>query len=194
MPPKIIFSRDDVVNAAFDIVRKSGLRDFTARRIAECLNSSTAPVYSYFNSMDELRQEVMKMGEKLVLDYTMRPYTKSVFLNMGTGLILFANENRELFRVLMLDNSESRDLLEDFMDTLEEELRRDELISLLPQKERRDIMTRMGIFAHGYASLVCVGIIEDVTKNTAIKTMYEMGRDVIDIALMKAGIKKTLSE
>ena len=57
MPPKTIFLREDVINAAFELVKKSGFRDFTARKIAEELNSSTAPVYSCFNSMDELKEE-----------------------------------------------------------------------------------------------------------------------------------------
>lgn len=194
MAPKTIFSAEDVANAAFEVVRKNGFKDFTARRVAEELNSSTAPVYSCFRSMEELRQEVMKRGEKLVLEYTMRPYTKSVFLNMGTGLVLFAQENRELFRVLMLESGENRELLNHFITTLADELNRDELISLLPKKERRAVMKRMGVFAHGYAALLCAGILDDISKKTAIKTMYDMGRDVIDVALMKAGIKKSLDD
>lgn len=193
MPPKTIFLREDVISAAFELVKKSGFRDFTARGIAEELNSSTAPVYSCFNSMDELRTEVLARGEKLALEYMMKPYTKSIFLNMGTGFVLFAQENKELFRVLILESPETKGMLEQFMKELYAELVKDELVSLLPEKDRKEILRRMGIFSHGLASLICVGLHDDVTKNEAISIMYNMGKDVIDMALVKAGIKKSFT-
>jgi len=190
MPPKAVFNRDDIIATAFEIVKKSGFRDFSTRKIADELHSSTAPVYSYFSSMDDLKAEVLERAEKLMLEYTMKPYTKSVFLNMGTGLVLFAQENRELFRALLLEGGDTRALLDTFLTSLTNELDRDELISLLPQKERREVMNRMAIFTHGFASLLCVGLIDEVSKNAAIKTMYNMGRDVIDAAFKKAGLKE----
>jgi len=193
MPPKTIFLREDVINAAFELTKKSGFRDFTARRVAEELNSSTAPVYSCFKNMEELREEVLLRGEKLALEYTLKPYTKSVFLNMGTGFVLFAQENRELFRVLILESPETRGILKQFMKALYAELVKDELISQLPEEDRKEVLRRMGIFSHGLASLICVGIHNDLTKNEAISIMYNMGKDVIDVALIKAGIKKSFT-
>ena len=193
MAPKTQFSRDDIVNTAFEIVKKSGFRDFSARRVAEEMNASTAPVYSCFSSMDELRAAVLQRSEELMLEYTMKPYTKSVFLNMGTGLVLFSQENRELFRALLLESGETRLLFENFIKTLMEELDRDELISLLPGKDRKDVMNRMMIFTHGFASLICVGLHDEVTKKEAIKIMYDMGRDVIESALSKTGIKHSFT-
>ena len=190
MPPKVMFTRDDVIRAAFEVVKKNGFRDFTARRIAAELKSSTAPVYSSFSSMDELKNELLSRAEKLVLEYTMRPYTKSVFLNMGTGLVLFAQENRELFRSLLMESNDSRVLLNEFLKTILDELKKDELLSLLPEKDRKEVMNRMALFAYGHAALICVGIIDPIDKNTAIRTMYEMGKDVIEVALKKAGIEK----
>jgi len=194
MAPKTIYSRDDIIRAAFKLVRKSGFRDFSARKVADEFNASTAPVYSYFSSMDELKSEVLLNAEKLMLDYTMEPYTKSVFLNMGTGLVLFAQENRELFRALLLESGETRVLLKNFLKALISELDRDELVSLLPPKERKEVMNRMAIFTHGFASLICVGILDEVSRKEAIKTMYDMGRDVIETALLKAGVRHSFTE
>jgi len=190
MPPKAVFNRDDIITTAFETVKKSGFREFSARKIADELHSSTAPVYSYFSSMDDLKSEVLGRAENLMLEYSMKPYTKSVFLNMGTGLVLFAQENRELFRALFLESGETRSVIKKIRKALTDELDSDELLSQLPLKERREVMNRMAIFAHGFASLLCVGLIDEVSKNAAIKTMYNMGRDVIDIALKKAGINE----
>ena len=174
---------------AFEIVKVNGFRDLSARKIAERLGSSTAPVYSYFESMDELKRIILLKAETLMRGYLFEEYTRSVFLNMGTGVILFAMENRELFRVMFLDNNISGKFLQDFLDSLAAELYRDELVSLLPREDREEILRRMAIFAHGYASLICSGIIQNVSRKDIISTMYNMGRDVISSALVKNGIQ-----
>ena len=143
--------------------------------------------------MEELREEVLLRGEKLALEYTLKPYTKSVFLNMGTGLVIFAQENRELFRVLILESPETRGILKQFMKSLYAELGKDEIISQLPEEDRKEVLRRMGIFSHGLASLICVGIHNELTKNEAMSIMFNMGKDVIDVALIKAGIKKSFT-
>ena len=188
MPPKTIFSSEDVIVAALELVKKSGFRDFSARRVAEELKSSTAPVYSCFSSMEELKTEVLARAEAIMLDYSMRPYTGSVFLNMGTGLALFAGEERELFRALLLEGGETADMFEHFIHALEQELDRDELVSQLPVPDRKGVMRRMAIFTYGYATLIHNGMFEKVDRGRIIKTMLETGRDVIDAALRRAGI------
>ncbi len=194
MPPKTLFTREDVISSALDLVINSGFSDFSARRVADELKSSTAPVYSYFKSMDELKNEVLRRAEKIMLEYSTRTYTKSVFLNMGTGMVLFSQDYRELFRVMLLESGETRELMKNLLVELSADLDRDELVSVLPEKERQEVMRRMAIFTHGFASLICVGLIDDVSKNQVIKTMYNMGRDVISTALRKAGMSELIQE
>jgi len=185
MPPKVTFTRDDVIDAAFNIVREEGLRDLSARKIAEHLNSSTAPVYSYFASMDELKLEVLGRAETMMLEYARRPYTSSVFLNMGTGLTEFARDNSALFHAMFLENNDSLAIINSFYRSLYDEVMKDDLVSKIPPRERKEVMRRMAIFTHGFASMVCVGLVKDVDKKFIIKTMYDMGRDVIDCAFRK---------
>lgn len=186
MPPKTTFAREDVVNAAFEIVREKGFRELTSRRIAERIGASTAPVYSCFSSMDELKREIMRRAEALMLEYARTRYTASVFLNMGTGLTLFARDNRELFHSMFLENSDARELVKSFFKSLEAEAEKDDLIAALPASKRVEVFNRMAMFTHGFASLICVGLIRAADKNFIIKTMYEMGRDVIDYAMFKS--------
>ena len=46
---KPVFSREDVVAAGLALVRREGMALMTARRVADELESSTAPVYSNFS-------------------------------------------------------------------------------------------------------------------------------------------------
>lgn len=185
MPPKITFTRDDVIDAAFNIVREEGLRDLSARKIADHLGSSTAPVYSCFDSMDDLKLAVLGRAEAMMLEYARRPYTSSVFLNMGTGLTEFARDNRALFHAMFLENNDSLEIINSFYRSLSDEVMKDDLVSTIPEGERREVMRRMAIFTHGFAAMVCVGLVKDVDKKFIIKTMYDMGRDVIDCAFRK---------
>lgn len=191
MPPKVTFTSDAVVTAGFDLVRERGFGELSARMIADRLNSSTGPVYTIFSSMDELKSEVLKLAEGLLMEYAYRPYTKSVFLNMGTGIALFALDNPILFRSMFMETSGKANIFEESIQKMAGHLDEDELVSRLSENERADVVSKMSIFTFGYACLMCTGVIKGVDKKTIIKTMLDMGRDVIDRALERCvGIER----
>jgi hypothetical protein len=187
MPPKVTFTSDVVTAAGFEIVKERGFRELSARNIAGRLNSSTGPVYTAFSSMDSLKAEVLKMAESLLLEYAYRPYTKSVFLNMGTGITLFALENPVLFRSMFIESSGRATIFEECIRKMAAHLDEDELVSKLSEKGRAEVVNKMSIFTYGYASLICTGVIKDVDKKIIIKTMLDIGRDVIESALVQCG-------
>ena len=45
MAPKNKFTKEEIINAAFDIAKVDGLGAITVRRVAQKLNSSIAPIY-----------------------------------------------------------------------------------------------------------------------------------------------------
>jgi len=187
MPPKTIFNEEEVIKAAFELAVEGGINIISARKIADKLKSSTAPVYSTFESMDLLKTEVFKRAQKLMLDYATKPYTGSIFLNMGTGYALFARDYQKLYRSIFLDNEISEDMLQNFMNQLTGEMKKDDMLQHLPEAEQLSVMDRMAIFTHGYAAFICAGYYKDVSRQDIIKAMYDMGRDVIGHALYRHG-------
>jgi AcrR family transcriptional regulator len=185
MPPKTKYTRDEVIRAAVNVVEKNGLKSLTARSVAAKLGSSTAPVYSHFAKMDELALCVMRETQRTLLEYTSRVYTDRVFLNMGTGVALFANEHRLLYRALMLEGDSYRDVVHEFIETLESELTKDGRFTSLSDSERRVLLRKMWTFTHGLASLICVGLIRDCDQNYIINTLTDVGTDVIGATLAK---------
>ena len=125
MPPKVTFIKEDVIQAAFSIVQEQGLKRLSARKVAQRLKSSTAPVYSHFNSMKELEKEVLKKAKDLLLQYTRASYTDRVFLNMGTGCAVFSREHSELFRAIFLGRDAFKDIVEEFLLNLSESVTQD---------------------------------------------------------------------
>ena len=110
MPPKAKFSKQEITQAALNIVRKNGLSALSARSLGEALLSSARPIFTTFKNMGEVLSEVIKSADNIYQGYLNKemkrgeypPYKAS-----GIGYIRFAKEERELFKLLfMRDRSE----------------------------------------------------------------------------------------
>ena len=64
MPPKAKFTKEEIVNAAFEIVRKNGLSCLTARTLGSTLGSSARPIFTVFSGMDDVIAEVKACARK----------------------------------------------------------------------------------------------------------------------------------
>jgi AcrR family transcriptional regulator len=185
MPPKQQYSREDVIKAAVKVVEQAGIKRLTARRVAGQLGSSTAPVYKHFSHMDDLALEVMRSGQRLLLKYSARPYTDRLFLNMGTGVAMFALEHSLLYRALLLEGDEYRDLVAESLEIMRSEMGRDEELAPLPLAEQRRLLDKMWTYTHGLASLICTGFIKGCNQDLIIRSLMDVGADVIGATLAK---------
>ena len=66
MPRKQIYTKEKIIDRAYDYLRKEGLKNFDARNLSKEIGMSTMPIYSYFESMDFLLQEVQNKAERIV--------------------------------------------------------------------------------------------------------------------------------
>lgn len=105
MPPKVKVTKEEIINAAVDIVRNSGAQAINARTIASTLNCSTQPVFSNFATMDELRLTVVEKADILCQEYMRREVESGKFPTYkanGMAYIRFAKEEKELFKLLYM--------------------------------------------------------------------------------------------
>ena len=51
MPPSVKFTKEEIVNAALQVVREKGAAALTTRQIAAVLGVSTRPIFTYFQNM-----------------------------------------------------------------------------------------------------------------------------------------------
>lgn len=185
MPPKIRYTRKEVIRAAVRVVEGAGLKALTARGVAVKLGASTAPVYQHFATMDELLVEVIRETQRSLLEYASRPYTERVFLNMGTGIAMFACEHPLLYRALMLEGDRFGDVVRELLDTLESEMIKDKRFGSLSSHERHVLLRKMWTFTHGLASLISVGLIKNCTQDHVVATLLDVGTDVIGATLAR---------
>ncbi|WP_022669071.1 TetR/AcrR family transcriptional regulator [Desulfospira joergensenii] len=100
MPPKFKFSKKEIVDSAFKLVRFKGWDMLSARSLANELGSSSKPIYSYFKSMEELEETIAKKGVDLLYEYMIRERTDDPWHNHGIGYVMFAQKEKRLFRAL----------------------------------------------------------------------------------------------
>jgi len=97
MPPKFKFTREEIVQAAFGIVREHGWKGLSARSIATKLNSSSKPIYGYFTSMADLEEEVVIKAVDLLYEYMIVKRTDDPWHDHGIGYALFGLMEKKLF-------------------------------------------------------------------------------------------------
>ncbi len=186
MPRKSVFSRQDVIQAAYDLVEEHGLHKLSARTVADRLQSSTAPVYTNFQTMDDLTREVLHRGKDLLQMYATGPHTEHIFLNMGIGVIKYARDHSNMYRALFLESSAYKDILNDLRAFLLLVLDRDERLSCLSQPQKDDLLTKMSIITHGIAAQVCVGLIDVRGDEDISETLRSVGSSVVATAIAEA--------
>ena len=63
MPTKIRISKDMILDAAFEIVRKDGIEKLSNRELANKLKCSIRPIYYQFENVEEMQKELYKKIE-----------------------------------------------------------------------------------------------------------------------------------
>jgi len=101
MPRKTQFTIDDVITAAFELVREKGLAGLSAPSVAEKMGCSTMPIYSHFKNMQALEDEVIQKAWTLVMEYESRQYTGDDWIDQAMGYVLFARDERNLFKSML---------------------------------------------------------------------------------------------
>ena len=110
MPPNVKFTKEEIVGAALRVTRTGGIGSLTARSLAAELGASTRPMFTYFDSMDDLKHEVHNAAQDLYRSYVERGLAEPIpFLGVGQCYIRFAREEPELYKLLFLERLDDTD-------------------------------------------------------------------------------------
>ena len=103
MPPAVKFQKEQIVSAAMDVARKRGIDAVTAREVARELGGSVGPIFTWFDTMEQLRAEVRAGAMDRYRDYIEQGLAGDIpFLGIWRQYLLFAKEEPELYRLLFL--------------------------------------------------------------------------------------------
>lgn len=99
-PRNTQFSREDIVGAAFQLVREHGWNGFSVQAVAKAINSSTMPIYSQFANVRELEDEVCVRAMELLKTRLLEERTGDKWIDQAISYVRFAVEETHLFRCL----------------------------------------------------------------------------------------------
>ncbi|MDY0108916.1 MAG: helix-turn-helix domain-containing protein [Candidatus Krumholzibacteria bacterium] len=170
-----------------DVLVQEGVQSVTARRVAEALGASTAPVYRNFASMEALLGALRQRGIEVVLDYCRRPWSQDSFLSMGLGFIHFAVENPQLFRTLYLEPAGTDCPEREILGALSQDLDRHPFLGTLPQAQKDELLFQASIYSLGIAATVVSGRWEQPDLTTVEGWLRSVGGLLIRAALLSAG-------
>jgi len=198
MPKETVFTREDILDAAFDIFRREGLNALSVRKIAALVGSSTAPVYSCFSGIDEIREALMQEAFERLIHYTEKTYTEDIFLNIGLGMLEFATDYPIVYRTIFLEDARGRDMFRRFSETSKIQMRKEPSLLIFSDNEIDSILDKLTVYTHGLAAMICAGIIENPSAESLYTRLAQTGGDIIGATAFMAGkwpeYAKNLSE
>ena len=103
MPPKAKFTREEIIETALNIAAEKGVKSLTARELGSALGTSSRPIFTAFQNMEEVLNEVRKAALDKFELYARRAMNFSpVYKELGVQMILFATEHPKLYRLLFM--------------------------------------------------------------------------------------------
>ena len=105
MPPKAKFTKEQITKAALSVVSEKGVQALTAKELGAALGTSTTPIFTVFNSMQEVQDAVMLAAMERFEEYAHKAaHIKPVFKQVGMQMILFAKEEPKLYQLIFMSS------------------------------------------------------------------------------------------
>lgn len=104
MPPAVRFTRDAVLNAACQLMRRKGIDALNARAIAKELGGSTQPIFRLFTNMEDLHRELILYVARQFQAHAEADMAQSdsPYIQLCTTYLLYGRDEPELFKLLFM--------------------------------------------------------------------------------------------
>lgn len=163
MPPKCKFTKEEIIEAALEMVKADGIEAVTARALGAKLGTSSKPVFGLFQNMDELLQQVIRAARNEYNKYIkIGLVQESAFKGVGLQYILFAKNEPKLFQLLfMTQQNEKMDAagtLPMIDDNYREILLSVQKMYGLDEDDSKRLYRHLWIYTHGIAALLATGV------------------------------------
>lgn len=155
MPPTVRFTRDAVLHAACQLMRREGMEALNARAIAKELGGSTQPIFRLFTNMEDLHRELILYVARQFQAHAEEDMAQSdsPYIQLCTTYLLYGRDEPELFKLLFMRDRVSEGQYSDQTNF-------DLVFNIIKKETRLDDETalrffeRTWLFIHGLA--VCI--------------------------------------
>lgn len=174
MPPKAKFNRNEIIDTALCITREQGIEAVTARELGNRLGSSARPIFTVFESMDEVKELVILKSKELYGQYVEEGLNQeTAFKGVGIAYIRFAMEQPKLFQLLFMTpvegNKDISMILPVIDDNYDKILKSVQEPYCLENQAAENICQHLWTYTHGIATMIATGIchytMEQISEN-----------------------------
>ena len=104
MTPTVRFTRDAVLHAACQLMRREGMEALNARAIAKELGGSTQPIFRLFTNMEDLHRELILYVARQFQAHAEADMAQSdsPYIQLCTTYLLYGRDEPELFKLLFM--------------------------------------------------------------------------------------------
>ena len=96
-----VYTKDQILKAAYEVVESEGFSGFTARNIAKKMGISTQPIYLEFKNMSYLKNTLLdEICNHLYYDIFPEVRTGDTIIDLGLNYVYFAKEQSNLYNAL----------------------------------------------------------------------------------------------
>lgn len=106
MPPKPKFTKEQIVQTALGFVSQKGVEALTAKELGDALGSSARPIFTVFNSMKEVQDEVRAAAMHRFESFAEQKLPgMPLFKQVGMQMVLFGAREPKLFQLLFMQEN-----------------------------------------------------------------------------------------
>ena len=181
MPPKKKYTKQQIIDKAFEIAREEGISSITVRKVADRLNSSTAPIYVNFEDVEELIEGIIEKTFAISKQILNNQNSGQPFKDIGLASIKFAREYSILFQeIIMSQNDYMEDYDQNLGEILIEEMKKDPQLEDFSELELKKILLKMRILQTGLSVMVSNNLFEeDLDEEKEVKLLDEIAEDIV---------------
>lgn len=119
MPPKAKYSKEEIIETALNVVSEKGVSALTAKELSCALQTSTSPIFTFFDSMSQVLEAVKAAAMKRFEDYYNKiEESMPEFKKIGMQMILFAKEEPRLYQLIFMTENENAESFDDIYSHL----------------------------------------------------------------------------
>ncbi|MBQ9927594.1 MAG: TetR/AcrR family transcriptional regulator [Lachnospiraceae bacterium] len=160
MARKESITKEDILNAAFELLQEEGAEQVTARKLAAKANCSTQPIFRIYKNMEELTEELFTKACDFFQAYYEQGDRQTVtpFVHLGNVYIKFAAEHKKIFEFIFLSTERfgrsMYDLVNGSTGCVSKEI---QSASAQGCQNPSGLFMKMWIFIHGAACMSLTG-------------------------------------
>ena len=119
MPPKPKFTKDEIVQAALEVVSQKGVEALTAKELGDALGSSARPIFTVFRSMKEVQDEVRAAAMRRFERFAAQTLPDMpLFKQVGMQMVLFGAKESKLYQLLFMQENHNAASFDDVFGAL----------------------------------------------------------------------------